>query len=441
MKCQNVLFLLALCVFPFLNAQESYRVIYDYQTDEVSYFQLDEDGEVSEELQSPKFKRNASVELELKNVNPFAVEAEVDFKGENTGENGTGFTFGSILSGFGVFKDFGIQLNPGGTKSRGSGTAAWSDVDDLSIRLDAALENLKSDLANPNLSKEQILRNLKDGLSEIKDPRLNNPNIDFYLFLSNLKAVVQSNKSEMLSTLEAAMNMPGGETPVSRGAASSIVLQQNEIENLTAGLNIKIQSVSDLYAMLEKAEFEKVYHYGLAYDKTSVELKFTAAGNSAESKELREREFKLTTKGGWKIDTGVALPLTNFSSSSNDFYIDGEGIIQADKNNNFVPNLGMMINFYPYLSESFNVGGSFGVAIPFTEDFKGINFLLGPSVHIGGKNRFSISGGMAFGPVKKLSTGLETGSHTELQSLDDYQKTVYDIGWFIGLSFNLFGLK
>src|SRR5690606_38354930 len=337
MKYQNVLSFLALCVFSFLNAQESYKVVYDYQTDEVSYFQLGEDGEPAQEIQSPKFKRNASVELELKNVNPFAVEAKVDFKGENTGESGTGFSFGSILSGFGGFKDFGIQLNPGTAKSRGSGTV-WSDADDLSIRLDATLENLKSDLTNPNLSKEQILSNLKNGLSEIKDPRLNNPNIDFYLFLSNLKAVVQSNKSEMLSTLEAAMNISGGEAPVSRGAASTAILQQNEIENLAAGLNIKIQSISDLYAMLEKAEFNKVYHCDLAYDKTRVELKFTAAENSTESKQLREREFKMTTKGGWKIDTGVALPLTNFSSSSNDFYIDGEGIIQADKNNNFVPN-------------------------------------------------------------------------------------------------------
>src|SRR5690606_15317160 len=140
MKYQNVLSLLAFCVFSFLNAQESYKVVYDYQTDEVSYFQLGEDGEPAQEIQSPKFKRNASVELELKNVNPFAVEAKVDFKGENTGESGTGFSFGSILSGFGGFKDFGIQLNPGGnSKSRGAGTAVWSDADDLSIRLDATL--------------------------------------------------------------------------------------------------------------------------------------------------------------------------------------------------------------------------------------------------------------------------------------------------------------
>lgn len=437
MKFNDILLIFALGTFSFLGAQESYKVVYDYQTDEVSYFQLNEDGETAQELQSPKFKRNSSVELELKNVNPFAVEAKVDFKGESSGNTGTGFSFGSILSGFGGFKDFGIQLSPGGN-SKSRGTAAWSDVDDLSIRLDAALENFKSDLANPNLSKEQILRNLKDGLSEIQDPRLNNPNIDFYLFVSNLKAVVQSNKSEMLSMLDAALNGSDDEMPVSRGTTSSMVLQRNEIEDLTAGLNIKIQSISDLYAMLEKSEFEKVYHYDLAYDKTNVELKFTASENS---KELREREFKLMTKGGWKVDTGVALPLTNFGSSSNDFYIDGDGIIQADKNNNFVPNLGMMINFYPYWSENFNLGGSFGIAVPFADDFKGINFLLGPSLHIGGNNRFSLSGGIAFGPVKKLSGGLKTGSHTEYESLDNYLKIVYDIGWFMGLSFNLFGIK
>jgi hypothetical protein len=442
MKYQNIFFFLALTAFSLLNAQESYKVVYDYQTDELSYFQLSENGEIKEELQSPGFKRNSSVEIELKNVNPFAVEANVDFTGENTEDRGTGFSFGSLLSGFGGFKDFGIQLDPGGnTKSRGAGNESWSNADDMAIRLDAVLENLKSDMADPNLSKEEILQNLKEGLSEIKDPRLNNPNINFYLFLSNLKAVVQSNKSEMLNDLEESLKKSGDETLISRGAASASVLQRNEIEDLTAGLNLKINSISDLYAMLEKAEFEKVYHYNITDDKTKVELKFTTAGNSNDSKELRKRELKLISKGGWKIDTGVTLPLTNFSSSSRDFYIDGDGIIQADKNNNFVPNIGMMINFYPYLSENFNFGGSFGVAIPFTEDFKGINFLLGPSVHVGGKNRFSISGGIAFGPVKKLSNGLKAGNQTELVSLDDYLKTVYDIGWFIGLSFNLFGMK
>jgi len=442
MKYHNILFFIAVNAFSFLSAQESYKVVYDYQTDEIAYFQLSENGEVKEELQSPRFKRNSSVELELKNVNPFAVEAKVDFKGENTGDKGTGFSFGSLLSGFGGLKDFGIQLNPGGNaKSRGAGAAGWSDADDMAIRLDAVLESLKSDMANPNMTKEQILQNLKEGLSEIKDPRLNNPNINFYLFLSNLKAVVQSNKSEMLNALEELLKESGDETLISRGATSSSVLQRNEIEDLTAGLNLKINSISDLYAMLEKAEFEKVYHYNLAHDKTKVELKFTTAENSKDSKELRERELKLMSKGGWKIDTGVTLPLTNFGSSSRDFYIDGNGIIQADKNNNFTPNIGMMINFYPYLSEHFNIGGSFGVAIPFSDDFKGINFLLGPSVHIGGSNRFSVSGGIAFGPVKELSRGLKTGSQTELQSLDDYLKTVYDIGWFIGLSFNLFGTK
>lgn len=149
------------------------------------------------------------------------------------------------------------------------------------------------------------------------------------------------------------------------------------------------------------------------------------------------------SKGGFKINTGVALTLNNFGSNSKDFYIDENGVVGADKNNYFAPNLSTMINFYPYTGQNFNIGGSFGLSIPISGDsnVKGINFLLGPSLHFGSKSRLSISGGLAYGPVQKLSNGLKEGDTVSFGSIDNYTKDVYDFGYFFGISFSLFDLN
>ncbi|HLW50111.1 MAG TPA: hypothetical protein VKZ78_04000, partial [Sphingobacteriaceae bacterium] len=105
------------------------------------------------------------------------------------------------------------------------------------------------------------------------------------------------------------------------------------------------------------------------------------------------------------------------------------------------PNLSTMINFYPMMSESFNVGGSFGLAIPISDKVGGINFLLGPSIFMGNKNRLSLSGGVAYGPVNRLTNGIKPGDTTELRSLENFTKTVYDFGYFFGVSFSLFDIK
>jgi hypothetical protein len=157
---------------------------------------------------------------------------------------------------------------------------------------------------------------------------------------------------------------------------------------------------------------------------------------------LKTRNIKLYSTGGFKINTGIALTLNNFGSSSQEFYIEENGTIGADSNNYLTPNLSTMINFYPYLGENFNVGGSFGLSIPISGDnINGISFLLGPSLHFGSKSRLSLSGGLAYGPVNKLKNGLEVGDTPSSESIDTFTKSVYDFGYFFGISFSLFDLN
>ena len=138
----------------------------------------------------------------------------------------------------------------------------------------------------------------------------------------------------------------------------------------------------------------------------------------------------------------MALTLNNFGSNSNKYYLES-GVIGADKNDFFVPNLSTMINFYPFMGENFNLGGSFGLSIPISsnDSIDGVNFLFGPSMFFGSKSRLSLSGGLAYGPVKQLTNGLSVGDTTSFDNVDDFTRNVYDFGYYFGISFSLFDIN
>ena len=85
-----------------------------------------------------------------------------------------------------------------------------------------------------------------------------------------------------------------------------------------------------------------------------------------------------------------------------------------------------MINFYPVIAENFNLGGSFGISIPIADGINGINYLFGPSIILGNQSRLALSGGIAYGPVKKLINGLEVGDTTNHNDVYIFKKNVYD---------------
>ena len=104
--------ILAFCISMLSFAQERYRVLYDYETEKVSYLQLDKNNKVKDTLERPKIKRNSLVELRLTNVNPFAVDVETDVKEEALHQGGEGFNFSSLLGGLNSFSSSSTILAP-----------------------------------------------------------------------------------------------------------------------------------------------------------------------------------------------------------------------------------------------------------------------------------------------------------------------------------------
>ena len=465
---KNSLLLIFLGLTSISFSQERYKVLYDYQTEKIQFFSLDENNEITDTLKKPRFKKNSAIEIQLQNLNPFAVNVEADLSEEEIHRSsGNSFNFGSLLGGINSMSQDNLNLNVGnlpvsdtifsrGAKNRGQSlNAKFNDLNDISTNVNAIKNTLLSNLKNPNLSKQQIQDNILNLSSKIQDVRLPNPNENYYNFLANLEKLAVQSKNEIASdinVLKADVEVSSSNSEMSRG---ELVMRNNSYSQLEALLhsvsNATNNSVKDIsqiktmYAALESSSFSKVYDYNLDSDKSNIELTFRESdfGDSEAdgTNVIKKRNIRIFSKGSFKINTGVALTMNNFENTSNDFYINQEGEIGSSVNDNFIPNLSTMINFYPIISENFNIGGSFGLSVPISDDVNGVNFLLGPSVFLGNESRFSISGGLAYGPVDKLTNGYEPGMAVELNSLDGFTKTVYDVGYYFGVSFSIFNIN
>ena len=462
--------ILALCLSLFSFSQERYRVLYDYETEKVTYLKIDENNNVVDTLSQPKIKRNSMVELKLKNVNPFAVDVVTDVKEEELHQAGSGFNFSSLLGGINSFSGTDLGLNianlPSGdlfknSSSRGPGISnSFSDLNEMTSNISALKTTLMSNLVNPNLSKDEILENVLSTANLQQDARLSDPSSNFYVFVTQLEKVVQEDKAELASEIKAMSKEVATEADTNESLSRGELIERNylisDLQNLLSSIDESafqtmdnLNRIKSLYSMLEASSFERTYDYLLEADKVDIELKFvqsdfaTSADNRSDVATLKTRNIKLYSRGGFKINTGIALTVNNFGNNSQDFYLADDGTIGADNNNYFTPNLSTMINFYPYTGKNFNIGGTFGLSIPISGDngAKGVNFLLGPSMHFGSKSRLSVSGGLAYGPVKKLTNGLEVGDTTSFYSIENVTKNVYDFGYFFGISFSLFDIN
>lgn len=424
-------------------AQKKYKAQYDYQTDQLLYFELDSSNKIIDTLSGASLKRGSILMIEVNNVNPFALNIETTVDEESLHETSGGFNFAGLLGNIQNISGGSLAPNvpelPVGDLAglRGNGTRGEGDMMDdlekLAVNLRALKKSLLSDMRNPNLTKEQIIRNVKDLAAQYDDPRLPDPEDNLYLFMETLESLIRTDSEKINASVHSSS------AGLSRGATVTRALRSFTEYNTS-----EADDVIDLYASVEAATFKQVYDYRVTADKAIVHMSFipvTDVPSSTDNTPIKVRDIPVKAKGGFKINTGVALTLNNFKDSSKDYFIDQNGLIGSTANDNFVPNLSTMINFYPIMGENFNIGGSFGLSIPIADDLRGVNFLIGPSVFFGNKNRFSFSGGVAFGPVQELTNGLQEGDVALSNDLDGFIKNQYDVGFYMGISFSLFDLN
>jgi len=149
------------------------------------------------------------------------------------------------------------------------------------------------------------------------------------------------------------------------------------------------------------------------------------------------KTVKITAQGGLRISTGFGVgfsrlfePAQEFSARDNAIVADESGVVQ--------PALSTYIHFYPGNRSGLGLAGTFGIGIPLsTANLTSLNFFLGPSLMFGRGQRIVLSGGFTAGPTQRLGKGYNVGDFFDPNAGDIPTRTSYDLGYFLGISFNI----
>lgn len=301
------------------------------------------------------------------------------------------------------------------------------------------IKNIKSQIEgiirNKNLSVGEIKAKLEDlnyhqFSNQMNDREnwnfgFNNKIIEYESFLSSINESIDSikNNSKGLSS----------EVNVKNEMTISKLIEKNASDlQLIRNVLLEVNNTPDKF--VEIIEVKK--------DITKVKLRFKNIdyfnGTSSGSYET-EKVAIIKAKGGWKINNSAALILNNYNSKSKEYFVDENNIVGADDNDFYIPSIGTTVNFYPYSGRNINFGGLIGASVPLQSDFDGLNFLTGLQGIFGGKNRVSLSSGITYGPIQNLKNGLEIGD-TFTGDSNNLTRDTYDLGWFMGLSYNIINL-
>ncbi len=148
--------------------------------------------------------------------------------------------------------------------------------------------------------------------------------------------------------------------------------------------------------------------------------------------------LKIPVFGGLKINTSVGLSFGQFFERPVSYFVQ-EGEIATEEVDQFTPMLTSFFHFYLQSTRQLSVGGSLGIGLPIIGGAgpQSINFFIGPSLIIGKGERVVVTGGLLGGKKERLARGYAVGD--EFTSVFDEVPTTstYELGVFLGLSFNL----
>jgi hypothetical protein len=214
-----------------------------------------------------------------------------------------------------------------------------------------------------------------------------------------------------------------------------------------------IRRVRDLDELLSEENFTLTYQsldISENADYKSIQVDFDQINGKDVPKGRGSFKFNM----GFMIREGVKIdvsPTIMFESGivPSDFYFEPEpdqpGFARVVKNGNDQNALGIgaLLNVYKRSAANLKVGGSAGFGISQNVEPR---FSVGPTLIIGRKERAIISAGAIFGQTTRPIARYQTNELIEvtddlLQAGVPLEKGNIGVGYYIGVGFNLFGLK
>ncbi len=176
-------------------------------------------------------------------------------------------------------------------------------------------------------------------------------------------------------------------------------------------------------------------------DSDEVIINLSAKPNSIYNKNGKEIniEIPILVEGDFKIDYSTGLFVSNLVDKSfvnqpiyNLDSVVGYKLVKEFEKN-FSYGIASYMHCYYRFNTVFNVGLSLGIGIDQNTQTK---ILPGFSIFLGRKNRFILNSGFSIGKAKGISKILYT-DHIYTNKIDIGYSEPYDIGWHVGLSYNI----
>lgn len=205
----------------------------------------------------------------------------------------------------------------------------------------------------------------------------------------------------------------------------------------------KMTSIWYEYEALAANDFSYTYRTEAAGDRVTLGIEFTAKDSFGNIIPITKKELipiKVPVYGGMKINVSVGLSFGQFFEQPQSYFLQ-DTIIGSEDGDSFVPVITSFFHFYPQSAGNVSIGGNFGVGIPLanSENGQSLSFFVGPSLIIGRSQRVVLSTGVMGGKTQRLSQGLEVGDELLPFSVVP-TKSAYQLGYFLGVSFNLGGI-
>jgi hypothetical protein len=209
--------------------------------------------------------------------------------------------------------------------------------------------------------------------------------------------------------------------------------------------SLDVQTLANLrttYLTIMENDFSKTYRHTANSDNLNLELVFTPI-DPDKVKGIASQKIapiQLSVYGDLRINASLGVGFGQFFTRPQNYYVRDTFIRSTDKDA-FTPFLTSFVHFYRQSKGSASLGGSFGVGIPLggKNGLENISFFLGPSLVLGRGERIVLSAGLMGGKVDQLTNGDAIGDRFTEDSSKLTTESQYQLGMFVGISFNLMG--
>jgi hypothetical protein len=228
--------------------------------------------------------------------------------------------------------------------------------------------------------------------------------------------------------------------------------RETEISNLENNLLQWITTIPDVdfgklaavwrqYEALLGNSFTKNHSSLAQSDDMVFNIRFTPnqTGASRQVPALQLSPIQVPVAGGFKVNASVGVAFGQLFDQPLSYFVR-DSIIRTEAQDRFLPLIASFFHFYGQSKGTVSFGGNFGIGLPITGDSgQGASFFLGPSLIIGRGERLVLNGGFLGTRVTRLAQGFAEGDRFRSQVNNVPTKNVYELGYFLGLSFNVLG--